>query len=88
MEGIQNSATMFSLEDREAARKHVFDMADSDPRVVAAAVVGSLALGGGDRWSDLDLSFGVDDAVTVDEVLDDWTARLVADLDAATPWLA
>lgn len=73
---------MFSLEDRDAAREHVLEIARADPRVVAAAVVGSLALGSGDRWSDLDLSFGVDDAVTVDEVLDDWTARLVADLDA------
>ena len=48
-------------------------MAAADPRVVAAAVVGGLADGGGDRWSDLDLTFAVADAVPVSEVLDDWT---------------
>ena len=50
--------------------------------MVAAAEVGSLAAGGGDRWSDLDLTFAVADDVHVDEVLEDWTLRLTAELDA------
>src|SRR5947208_7023090 len=73
---------MFTLEERDAARDHVLQIAASDPRVVAGALVGSLAYGGGDRWSDLDLTFGVADDVAVAEVLDDWTRRVVADLDA------
>jgi len=73
---------MFSVEDRDTAREHVLRIADTDPRIVAGAVVGSLALGGGDRWSDLDLTFGVDDSVPVGDVLGDWTHRLAADLDA------
>ena len=44
--------------------------------MVAGAAVGSLALGGGDRFSDLDLTFAVDDDVLVAEVFDDWTRRL------------
>jgi hypothetical protein len=50
--------------------------------VVAGAEVDSLAVGGGDRWSDLDLTFGVAEGVHVDEVLEDWTLRLADELDA------
>ncbi|HEV8248981.1 MAG TPA: hypothetical protein VGQ15_03325 [Gaiellaceae bacterium] len=49
---------------------------------MAGAEVGSLAVGGGDRWSDLDLTFGVAEGVHVDEVLEDWTLRLADELDA------
>jgi hypothetical protein len=73
---------MFSVEERDRVRDRVLEMASSDARVVAAAVVGSLALGEGDRWSDLDLTFAVADGVPVAEVLDDWTQSLVAELDA------
>ncbi len=57
-------------------------LAEGDERTVAGAAVGSLALGGGDRHSDLDLTFAVADDVPVSEVLDDWTRTLVAELDA------
>ena len=70
---------MFSMEARDALRKHVLEMARDDQRVVAAAEVGSLSIGGGDRWSDLDLTFAVDAEFTVAEVLDDWTSELVKD---------
>ena len=71
---------MFSIEDRERVRDHVLRMAEADPRVVAAAVVGGLADGPGDRWSDLDLTFGVDDAASVDDVLEEWTRDVAAEL--------
>src|SRR5207244_8909533 len=44
--------------------------------------VGSLALGGGDRFSDLDLTFAVGDDVPVADVLDDWTRTLSEELAA------
>ena len=68
---------MFSLDARSALRADVLEMARNDPRVVAAAEVGSLSLGGGDQWSDLDLAFAIDDGVTLSEVLEDWTSSLV-----------
>ena len=71
---------MFSVDDRDRARDHVLGMAEADPRVVAAAVVGGLADGPGDRWSDLDLTFGVDDAASVDDVLEEWTQEVAAEL--------
>jgi len=73
---------VFTIAERESARDHVLAMARADGRIVAAAVIGSL-VSGGDRWSDLDLTFAVDDPVPVGAVLDDWTQRLAADLDAA-----
>jgi len=74
---------MFSVSDRDRIRDYVLQLAASDARVVAGAVVGSLALGGGDRWSDLDLTFAVADNVPVPDVLEDWTRKLVQELDAA-----
>ena len=54
----------------------IFDMACTDGRIFAGAMIGSLALGSGDRWSDLDPGFGVTDGVSATEVLADWTPRL------------
>ena len=50
---------MFTLEQRDALRERVLRLAHEDERVVAGAAVGSLAVDGGDRFSDLDLTFGV-----------------------------
>jgi hypothetical protein len=74
--------SLFSVEDRERARDHVLELAASDERVVAGAVVGSLADGDGDRWSDLDLTFAVADGLPVADVLGDWTRTLVDELGA------
>jgi hypothetical protein len=73
---------VFTVEQRDALREHVLRLAEEDDRVVAGAAVGSLALGGGDRFSDLDLTFGIADHVSITEVLDEWTQRLADDRDA------
>jgi hypothetical protein len=73
---------MFSEADRQQAYDRVLEWARADPRVVAAAVVGSLAHRPGDRWSDLDLTFAVADSVRVHDVLDEWSANLAADFGA------
>jgi hypothetical protein len=75
---------MFSIEDRNRTRDFVLARASSDPRVIAGAVVGSLALHDGDPWSDLDLTFAVADEVPVFDVLDDWTRTLVDEQGAVT----
>jgi hypothetical protein len=74
---------MFSVEDRERVSNWVRELAESDARIVAGAVVGSLAHSAGDRWSDIDLTFAVADHVAVVEVLEDWTRRFIAAFDAA-----
>jgi hypothetical protein len=73
---------VFTVEQRDALREDVLRLAEGDDRVVAGAVVGSLALGGGDRYSDLDLTFGVVDHVPLADVLSDWTRKLVDEFDA------
>lgn len=76
---------MFTVEQRDALRDHVLRLAKEDERVVAGAAVGSLAVeGGGDRFSDLDLTFGVVDNVPVADMLDVWT-RMLGDALAAAP---
>jgi hypothetical protein len=64
---------MFSEDYRNRVRDEALRLAESDPRIVAGAVVGSLAHGDGDRWSDLDLTFAVEDGIPLRAVLDDWT---------------
>jgi predicted nucleotidyltransferase len=51
------------LKTANRVRDRILELASLDAHVVAGAVVGSLAHGDGDRWSDLDLIFGVVDDV-------------------------
>jgi predicted nucleotidyltransferase len=74
--------TVFTPSDRARVHDRVLQLASSDTRVVAGAVVGSLARDEGDRWSDLDLTFAVADGVPVHDVLEDWTCLLAPELDA------
>ncbi len=73
---------MFTVEQRDALRERLLRLAEEDDRVVAGAEVGSLAVDGGDRFSDLDLTFAVADDEPVTRVLADWTRMLTDELDA------
>jgi hypothetical protein len=73
---------VFSVEERDALRDHVLRLAEEDARVIAGAAVGSLAVDAGDRYSDLDLTFGVAAGVPIVTVLDEWSRMLAEELDA------
>jgi hypothetical protein len=73
---------VFTVEQRDALRERVLRIGEDDERVVAGAVVGSLAVNGGDHFSDVDLTFGIAAHVRVADVLDDWTGVLIDELDA------
>jgi hypothetical protein len=73
---------VFTVEQREGLRARMLQLAEEDERVVAGAAVGSLADGSGDRFSDLDLTFGIAGDVPVVDVLDDWTRMLTEKMDA------
>jgi len=73
---------VFTVEQRDSLRERVLAIARGDSRVAAGAAVGSLALGGGDRYSDLDLTFAVADGIPIAEVLEDWTRTLSGKLGA------
>ena len=73
---------MFTVEQRDALGARMLQLAEDDERVVAGAAVGSLAVGTGDRFSDLDLTFAIADGVAVAKVLGDWTRTLTEELEA------
>jgi hypothetical protein len=73
---------VFTVEQRDALRERVLRFGEEDERVVAGAVVGSLAVDGGDRFSDVDLTFAVAEHVRVADMLDDWTRLLIVELGA------
>lgn len=67
---------VFSVSERDQLRRDLVNAADTDPRVVGAALTGSAAVGREDRWSDLDLALSVDREI--DAVVADWTALMYA----------
>jgi hypothetical protein len=70
------SRPVFRVAERDRVRDRLLEMARADSRIVAGAMVGSLALGGGDRWSDLDLTFGLAPGAKPADVLAEWTPAL------------
>ncbi|MBZ2196550.1 nucleotidyltransferase domain-containing protein [Occultella gossypii] len=74
---------MFTTRFRDELGQLLGERARSDPRVVGAALVGSAATGGQDRWSDIDLALQIADGVDPDDVADEWTAWLRAEQDVA-----
>ena len=67
---------MFTVAYRDEVREGLIAMARRDHRVVAGAEVGSLTQTSGDRWSDLDLTFGIGEEWPTEAVLSDWTDHL------------
>lgn len=73
---------MFTPDGRAGVRSRLLDRARDDERITGAAVTGSAARDAEDRWSDIDLFFGVADEVSLDAVLDDWTGFMCGELGA------
>jgi len=70
---------VFTAEEREALRVELIEAARGDPRITGAAITGSASLGKVDRWSDIDLAFGVRDGSEVDPTLADFSERMYRD---------
>lgn len=73
---------MYAPQDRERLRDSLLAAARADERITGAALTGSAANGEEDRWSDLDLAFGVSDAPGVRDTLAGWTDRMYREHDA------
>jgi hypothetical protein len=67
---------VFTVSERDQLRRDLVNAADTDPRVVGAALTGSAAVGREDRWSDIDFALSVDGEI--DAVVADWTALMYA----------
>src|SRR5215469_14440022 len=67
---------MFTPERRTQLRDQLLRDAAGDRRIGGAALTGSVAEGREDRWSDVDLAFGVAEGADLEEVLADCTKRM------------
>jgi hypothetical protein len=70
---------VYTVEERERLREKLVAAARADLRISGAAVTGSAALGASDRWSDLDLAFGISDPAGLHEALSEWTGAMYRD---------
>lgn len=68
--------SVFDVRLRDEVQAWLSHRAESDERITAAAVVGSVATQQADQWSDLDLTLGVADGFDVAEVIDHWSGAL------------
>lgn len=75
---------MFSVGKRDSIREQLLGLAEGDPAVVGAAITGSHAVDGGDRWSDIDLAFGIEGSL--DAAMHRWTELLYRDFAAVHHW--
>ncbi|WP_250003682.1 hypothetical protein [Actinoplanes sp. M2I2] len=75
---------MFTVEQRDHLRERLLGLAEQDAAIVGAAVTGSCAVDGGDRWSDIDLVFGVEGAL--ETALHRWAEVLYRDGEAVHHW--
>ena len=66
----------FTPEQRVKIRSRLLEYAARDARITGAAITGSAATGLEDRWSDIDLAFGVAEASQLPQVLSDFTAHM------------
>jgi hypothetical protein len=69
-------------EERERLREGLVVAAQADKRLSGVAITGSAAGGSVDRWSDIDLAFGIADPTKLQEALADWTDRMYREHDA------
>lgn len=67
---------MYTPEERDALRTELLAAARADPRISGGAITGSASVGLEDRWSDIDLAFGLRDAAEMRSALADWTALM------------
>jgi hypothetical protein len=70
--------TGFTVEARVELKSSLLEFATRDPRISGAAVTGSAAADREDRWSDIDLAFGVSDPALVGAVLSDFSDFMYA----------
>jgi hypothetical protein len=73
---------VFTVASRDRIHARILEIARCDEQIVAGAVVGSLATGKGDRWSDLDLTFGIAPEASTLEILDRFGALLAQEFGA------
>lgn len=75
---------MFTVQERETLRMRLIEAARADSRITGAAITGSASVGNEDRWSDIDLAFGVQEGAEVESTLADFSERMYTEHGALT----
>ena len=75
---------MFSVEERDSVRERLLRVAEAEPTIVGAAIIGSHAGAESDRWSDIDLALGVEGPL--DQAMRGLAEKLYADFGALHHW--
>jgi hypothetical protein len=75
---------MFIAQERDRIRDQLVELSHADSSVVGAAFTGSFATGSGDRWSDVDLAFGI--CGSLDAAIGRWTDLLYSEFGAVHHW--
>ncbi len=70
---------MFTTDEREEIRRALVSAARQDPKIAAAAHLGSAAAGRLDEWSDIDFALCVSPEAELEEAVGEWTNRLYHD---------
>lgn len=73
---------MYSKEERDEIQNSIIALAQKDNRIKDCAIVGSESIGKHDKWSDIDLTFGIDDETEISQILSEWNAIMFANFNA------
>lgn len=76
---VSKGADPFTVEDRTHVREWMIQLARRDKRIIGGALTGSAAVGKEDRWSDVDLGFGIGGGAKPETVLADWMPLIRAE---------
>jgi hypothetical protein len=67
---------VFTVQERETLRSQLLVFARADARITGAAITGSASVDRQDRWSDIDLAFGVREVAAIENTLAAFSARM------------
>lgn len=70
---------LFTIQERETLQVELLEAARADSRISGAAITGSGSVGNEDRWSDVDLAFGIREGSEVQATLGDFSERMYHD---------
>jgi hypothetical protein len=73
---------LFTTAERDQLRTRLLERARADQRITGAALTGSAAGDTADRWSDIDLFFGVAAGFAPEDVLSAWSQFMYQELGA------
>lgn len=73
---------MYSKDYRSKVQGSIITFAEKDERITDCAIVGSESIGENDKWSDIDLTFGVHEEADISQILLDWNELMAQQFEA------